>query len=209
MQVTQKIVVPAKDINLMTQYELRLALGQSSSSDETLEDMIEMLLEWQSDEIATVCGRSFAKETLVETFREINSDCKRLFLSHYPLDVVDSVVANGITLVENTDYEVDYENGKITRLGAIWADPSIVTYTGGYDLPHETPPALKQAATLMTREAYFAATRGDASVRMVSHKGSRVMYFDPNAKSASASSGSSAARRSIESLLQSYIRIEV
>lgn len=208
MQVSKKILVPAKDITFLSQYEARLALNLLSSSDENLDDMIEQFLKWTSDEIATECGRDFAKETLIETFREVNTDAKRLYLSHYPIVEIESVIAGGSTLTEDVDYEVDWDNGKITRLGSVWSDPTIVTYTGGYDLPHETPPALQQAAILMTREAYFAATRGDASIRLVAHKESRVIYFDPNAKSAGATSGGSAARRAVADLLKSYMHYE-
>lgn len=209
MDVTKEILVAAKDISFLTNYEARILLQLTTSADENLDDMIEILIKWCSDEIATECGRAFAKETLIETFREVNNDTRRLWLTHYPIQEIESVVANGVTLVEGTDYSVDWDDGKLYRVGGIWADPTVVTYTGGYDLPFECPPALQKACVLVAREAYFAATRGDASIRMVAHKGARVMYFDPNAKSAASSSSGSAASRAIKSLLEAYMRYEV
>ena len=46
---------------------------------------------------------------------------------------------------------------------------------------------------------------------MVSHKESRVIYFDPNAKGGAggATSGGSPARRAIGDLIQSYTRFEI
>lgn len=213
MQITKDILVPAKDISFLTNYEARLMLNLASSTDENLDDMIEMLIEWTSDEIAGTCMRDFAKETLIETFREINTNTKQLYLSHFPIVSVASVVSGGAALVENTDFEVDYENGgKITRLGSVWLNPTVVNYVGGYDLPAETPPALKKAAILLAREGYYAAIRGDATIKSVSHKESRVMYFDPNAALKALSgggSGGSPAMRAVADILSGYTRLEV
>lgn len=216
MQLTETIIEEAGDISFLTNYEARLALNLSSSTDDTIADLVEMLIEWSSDEIAATCNRTFAKETLKAIYREVNSGCKRLQMSHYPIEVVSSVMdRHGNILVEGTDYEVDYESGKITRLNTTWSDPSTFIYTGGYDLPAETPPALRQATLLMTREAYFATQRGDATIRMVSHKDARVMYFDPStmvralASGGGSGKGGSPAIRRIQDLLTAYIHIEV
>lgn len=210
MDIVKNILVPAKDISLVTPYETRLALNLMSSSDPNLDDMLELLVKWSSDEIATQCSRSFAKETLIETFREINLNCSRLFLSHWPIVSIDSVVENGATLVEEVDYSIDFEEGKLFRIGSSWSDSTVVTYTGGYELPFEAPPALQQAAILTVREAYYAAKRGDATIRMVSHKEARVIYFDPNVLAAKAvSGGASPARRAISDLLQCFMRFEI
>lgn len=212
MQVSQYIIEPAKDASLLTNYEARVSLNMANSTDENLDDLIDLLVKWASDEISVQCSRTFAKETLRETFREINDNSKRLYLSHYPPVEIISVTSGGLTLVEDNGFEVDYEGGKLTRLGAVWADPTVVTYTGGYDLPAEAPPALQQAAILMAREAYYASTRGDATIRMVSHKDSRVIYFDPNTAlkaMGGGGSGGSPARRAIGDLLKCYMHFEV
>lgn len=215
MQLTETILEEAKDISFLTNYEARLGLNLVSSTDENIDDLVEMLIEWASDEIATECNRTFAKEKLKAVYREINSGAKRLQMTHFPIETVFSVVdSSGNTLVENTDYEVDYESGKITRLNTSWSSTNTVIYTGGYDLPAETPKALRQATILMTREAYYATLRGDATIRMVSHKDARVIYFDPSAlikalnSGGSGSAGSPALKR-IQSLLTAYIHLEV
>lgn len=214
MDVVKNIIVPAKDISFVTPYDARIALNLVTTSDPTLDDMIELLVRWSSDEISTQCSRSFAKETLIETFRDINWVCPRLFLSHWPIVEITSVVENGTALVEDVDYTVDFDDGKLVRLGSSstsWIEPVEVTYTGGYELPFETPPALQQAAILLVREAYYAAKRGDATIKMVAHKEARVIYFDPNALALKAGSGASAspARRAIGDLLQCFMRFEV
>lgn len=217
MQLTEIIIEAAKDISLLTNYEARLALNLVSSADETTDDLLEMLIEWSSDEIATTCNRTFAKETLKAVYREINTGAKRLQLSHYPVVEIESVVdGHGNTLSEDVDYEVDWDAGKLTRLASTsWGTgPVTIIYTGGYDLPAETPKALRNATLLLSREAYFAAQRGDATIRMVSHKDARVMYFDPSlmvralASGGSGKGGSPAIRR-IQDLLTAYIHLEV
>jgi len=215
MQLTETIIEEAKDIAFLTNYEARLGLNLVSSTDENTDDLVEMLIEWSSDEIATECNRTFAKEKLKAVYREINSGAKRLQMTHYPIETVFSVVdGSGNTLAEDIDYEVDYESGKITRLKASWSNPTTVIYKGGYDLPAEAPKALQQATTLMIREAYYATLRGDATIRMVSHKDARVIYFDPStlikalAAGGAGSAGSPALKR-IQNLLTAYIHIEV
>lgn len=216
MQLTEITIEEAKDISFLTNYEARLGLNLVSSTDENIDDLVEMLIEWSSDEIATECNRTFAKERLKAVYREINSGAKRLQLTHYPVVEIETVVdGHGAMLVKDIDYEVDWDAGKLTRLAsATWFGPVTITYTGGYDLPAETPKALRQATILMIREAYYATLRGDATIRMVSHKDSRVIYFDPSSliKALSSGGGGSAgspALRRIQNLLTAYIHIEV
>lgn len=212
MQTTSRIITPAEDISLLTLYEARLALNLTSSN-EMLDDQIELMIKWASAEIATLCNRTFARETLVETVSEIGGDSSgKLYLSHWPVVEIAGISEDGgADLVEDDDYVVDTGSGVITRLGTPWTEAIEVEYTGGYNLPFEAPVALQQAALLMTREAYYATVRGDATVRMVSHKDSRIIYFDPNAKSAAAAGGGggmggSPARRAVGDLLKHFIR---
>jgi hypothetical protein len=72
---------------------------------------------------------------------------------------------------------------------------------------------------LLTREAYYTTQRGDASVRSISHKESRIIYFDPatQMKAAAAAgggggggggaAGGTAAQKAAQSLLQRYTRL--
>ena len=206
-----EIITPADCFDLITIYYARLALGLSSSADETLNEQLEMFIRWSSDEIATMCNRTFAREKLAETFRGLDDDNPRLWLSHCPVVSIDSVVEDGVTL-DPSSYKLDKKTGRLLRLDdETWTGEVTVTYTGGYVLPYEAPEALQQASVLMIREAYYAATRGDQSIRMVSHRETRVIYFDPNAAAlkAAGGAGGSPARRASENLLKKYTRFWV
>jgi hypothetical protein len=208
MQSLLTIVEPAQDVALVSLYEAKLGLNLMTSTDATLDDQLELLIEWSSAEIAALCNRVFAKETVIETFDEVSSYSSRLYLSRWPVvgDIAE-ITEDGEALVLDTDYTLDRENGVLLRADAPWVTPLRIKYTGGYSLPNDAPRALRQAAVLMTREAYYATTRGDASIRMVAHKDSRVIYFDPNAKTGGAAAGgSSAARRAVSDLLKRYMR---
>jgi len=211
MQSSLSVIKPAEDVSLVTLYEARLALNLMTV-DRMLDDQVELMIEWSSAEIAALCNRTFAKEQVVETFREVDTSYNnRIFLSRYPVLRIDSVDEGGDVLVAGDDYDLDANSGTLTRLGSAWFDPVTITYTGGYDLPNDAPRALRQAALLMTREAYYATVRGDATIRMVSHKDSRVIYFDPNAKSGTtaAATGGTAARRAVGDLLKHFMRFWV
>lgn len=212
MQAVLEVIKEPQDEAILTMYEARLGLNMSSSST-FQDDQLDMLIKWSSGEIAISCSRVFAKQTVQETFRDFH-DYKRLPLGAYPIVQVTSVVENGVPLVEGTDYEINADGGTLNRIagGATnWAEPVVVNYTGGFDLPNDAPSPLKQAAILLTRESYYAATRGDATVRMISHKDARVIYFDPNVKASGGKAGGPAtpARRAIDALLSCYTRYEV
>lgn len=210
MQSSLTIVKPAEDVSLVSLYEAKLALNMTSSS-QFLDDQLELMIEWASAEIAAMCNRTFAKETVIERFSEGDTyNSNRVYLSRYPVTEITAVDEDGDPLSLDVDYQVNYETGLITRVDSAWFTPTSFSYTGGYELPHEAPKALRQAAVLMTREAYYATTRGDASIRMVAHKESRVIYFDPNSKTGASVGGSgSPARRSISDLLKHFMRFYV
>lgn len=211
MQETADIIKAATDSSLISTYYARLALNIPTSTDATVDEQLEMFIRWSSDEIATMCNRVFARETLAETFRDFGTDLSRIWLSHFPVQQIESVVEDGVTLTP-ADYELSKQTGRLFRLNEdeLWTEPVTVTYTGGYNLPFEAPEALQQAAVLLIREAYYASIRGDLTIRMVSHKEARVIYFDPNARGAAgAGTAGSPARRASEQLLKKYTRFWV
>jgi hypothetical protein len=61
---------------------------------------------------------------------------------------------------------------------------------------------------LLGREAYYASVRGDSSVRMIGHKESRIIYFDPNSASSKSGSAGSATFRAAADLLSHFTRLE-
>lgn len=227
MQSTLVTLKESEDTALLTLYEAKLGLNMFTAGTEGLNDQIEMLIAWTSDEIAISCNRSFGKETVKETFREIRAastfttimsipifntftGSRRLYLSKYPNITVDSVTENGVEIFEDVDFELNDDGGWLTRLGGKeWIEPVVVTYTGGYNLPKDAPGSLKKAAILVTREAYYAAARGDASVKLVVHKESRVGFFDPRlipGAGTGGGGGTTPAMRAVGDLLQAYTR---
>jgi len=206
-----EIIEEARETSLLSLHDAKLGLNMTGASQFT-DDQIELMVEWASNELATMCNRVFARETLIETVLEL--DGGKIFLSHYPVKEIIELNENGTILVPGTDYNLDKNTGILKRMsGTLWSVPVSIKYTGGYDLPNRAPPELASACVLLTRETYHAALRGDASIRMISHKGNRVMYFDPNA--ANKSSGGSMttagtpAKRAVQDLVKSFTRFVV
>jgi hypothetical protein len=206
MDIKISVLEPAEEFGLCTLYEAKIALNLPQT-DTSKDDQIDLFIKWSSDEIATSCMRTFAKEKVAETFRHLPTG-DRLYLSHYPVCDLTSV-AIGDSMLGSADYELDADQGRITSLNGDWSDPVTVIYTGGYELPYQAPPALAQSCLLLTKEAYYSAIRGDPTIRLISHKESRVAYFDPLAHmtgTGAAASGGSPARRAISDLIRSYTR---
>jgi len=213
MQNSITVVTPAEDFALLTVRDARLGLNLTTASD-TIDEQIDLFIKWASDEIATECNRTLAQEEVVETIW--NLDSERIFLERYPIKEIKSVSENG-SILSVADYNLDKETGKLTRLGSLargltisWKNPIIVNYIGGYDLPKAAPKALSKAAMMITREAYYAMLRGDISVRMISHKESRIIYFDPNAHlGKTGGGGGSSTKRAVQDILSAYTRYVV
>jgi hypothetical protein len=167
--------------------------------------------------IAELCNRgprgddhTFGKETLIETVTKIGED-QDVWLSHYPIDPAEiiSVDANGVAV---TDYRLDPRTGKISLVnGGTWAEPVVVEYSGGFNLPDDAPEPLKQICASFIREDRVKNQQAAvAGIRMVSHRDARVMFFDPNAVviAQSKGGGGSPALQAAQKLLMKYTRIE-
>jgi len=203
------VTKPAPDTALVTLYEAKVALN-IPPSDTSHDEALRFMILRSSDEVQTLCSRVFPKESVIETFREIVNPITRLYLSRYPVQVddIESIEVDGAP----AEFDIDPETGKLSLFsGTFWAESVIATYTGGYEIPQGVPPALKNAVLLFTRDAYYSAQRGDSSVRSITHKESRIMYFDPNAKSGAAAGGGggsgSPAQRAAKDLLLRYTRL--
>ena len=178
------VLTPADNYDLLSLAELKAAL-QIGSADTSQDVILQQYIDRFSDVVATICNRVFAYETVSEIWRAVGVDCwagmKRLYLSHWPIDLTATLTLQsptGSTLDPST-YVVDSKAGKVELLQT-WAEPITVTYSGGYDLPEAAPPAIKEATELMIREAQALAQRLLTSgIRSLSHKDSRVMFFDP------------------------------
>jgi hypothetical protein len=212
MQSNIVVTTPVSNIDLITLTELKTAL---KITDTIYDQMLSDIITRVSDEIAALCNnRVFGKEAVVETFTEIPCDCHRLFLARFPIRAQDIVsISSGGGTLAISDYLLDSKWGKVTYPnGKVFVEQTVFTYSGGFNLPDEAPPALKQAAVLLAREAYYAALRGDQSVRMIGHKESRIIYFDPNVLARAALGGGSAqgspATRAALAILSHFTRYE-
>jgi gp6-like head-tail connector protein len=213
MQSTIVVTTPATSIDLLSLDELKIALNITSTvSDPLLAGIITRV----SGEIAAYCNnRVFGYESVVETFTEIPPDKLRLFLARYPIPQDDtgitSITINGNAVAYPDGILLDSLWGKLQLPSSTFVDQTVITYSGGYNLPDEAPPALKQAAVMLMREAYYATVRGDATVRMIGHKESRIIYFDPNLLARSSGggpTGGTPAQRASHDLLTHFTRYE-
>jgi hypothetical protein len=211
-----EVITPADTFDLMTLAELKTMFGMLAT-DTSQDEQLAMFITNYSDLIATYCNRVFAYEELTEIWRCVeydqNNAMTRLFLSHYPLDKAYDLVLESPTgsVIDPATYAIEWKSGKIELLGTN-AEPIKVTYAGGYDLPEEAPPALKQALGLIIREGQAMFQRLAVSgVRSIAHKDSRVQYYDSQATANKALGiGVSAVGMSAaNSLLMHYVRLEV
>ena len=203
--VTQIILVPAVSHALITLEDFKIATGQPAGISATDEQM-QWLIDTQSQVIARMCNRIFAKETLIERWRDLSA--RRLYLTHWPVKQADiaRVSTNGVDRLN--DWELDEREGKLS-IFTNRAEPIEVEYTGGYDLPDEAPLPLQQAVALMVSTSKSEqAAASLTGVRMISHKESRVMFHSPSSGGSSSSSGpsTSQAQDTVKSLLGHYIK---
>jgi hypothetical protein len=134
-----------------------------------------------------------------------------MFLSHWPAaeaDIASVESPRGSTL-DPSVYEFEEQSGKL-ELFETRSEPIVVTYTGGYNLPEDAPPALRQVCEIMLLEGRaLRRSFGSSGIRSISHRESRVMFFDPLVSGARAAQQFGYSINSINSLLSAYIRFEV
>ena len=210
--ITIKVLEPATSFALMTLDEIKLMLGVASG-DTASDAQLQQLIDWYSAYVSQIANRVFAREKVRETWRDLQG--RRVFLSHWPVKEADivSVEAPYGTLMAGTDYELEEGSGKLSLFGSR-AEPIVVTYTGGFNLPDEAPDDLKNAASILVRKGRTESQReATAGIRSISHKDQRVMFFDPNQSSGGGSSStggaSTEAIRAVHALLYHYSRLEV
>ena len=208
-----KVLTPADSYALLTLEEIKDILGLSEV-DTAEDEQLQMWIDQYSDVIATMCNRVFAYEQVAETWRgdSMPFDCPRLFLTHYPVaddDIVTVESPRGGLIVPPT-YEIENQSGKM-RLDGYWAEPVTVTYSGGYKLPDEAPPALKTACGLMIQAARLQMRMNATSgIKSISHRESRVMFFDYQQMTGKTGVGPlAAAADTVNALLYKYMRFYV
>lgn len=207
-----KVLVPAESYDLLTLDEAKTILG-ISATDTSEDNQIKMWIAHYSDVVATMCNRVFAKETVEETWRgdTMPFDCPRLFLTHYPVadEDIESVESPRGSSVDPAAWEVENRSGKM-RIDGAWAEPVTVVYTGGYDLPDEAPPALKQATGLLIQGAREQMTQAAVSgIKSITHRESRVQFMDPNTALNKGGGALAQAADTVDALLYKYMRFYV
>jgi hypothetical protein len=213
--ITIKVLVEATTIDLLTLAELKTMLG-ISTTDTSEDAQLAMWITQFSDMVATMCNRVFAKEKVEETWRgdlpPYDTQNGRVFLTHYPVADTDieSVSAPDGTPIDSSGYEIENRAGKLQFFNTSWSEPIRITYSGGYDLPAEAPPALKHAVVMLIREERIRTMQAQtAGIRQISHKEARVSFFDPNAVLLRSIGMKSPTLQAVESLLAHYMRFQV
>ena len=208
-----KVLTPADSFDLLSLDELKVAM-EIPASDTSQDVLLQQYITRFSDVVATTCNRVFAYEEVAEIWRCTNVDfingMKRLFVTHYPIDPAAQIALESPTgtPLDPSTYVVEAKSGKVELLQT-WAEPITITYSGGYDLPEEAPPALKQATELMIREGQALAQRMlNSGIRSISHRESRVMFFDPLTL-LTKTEGFGFATTAANALLMHYVRLEV
>jgi hypothetical protein len=181
--ISTNVITPADSYDLATLDEVKtmLSISLTDTSEDTL---LAMWITQYSDIIATTCNRVFGYETVIETWRgdtkPFDTDNARVFLTRYPVSPTDIVSVTG---PDGTDlsgtYELESNSGKLQFFNTSWSEPIRISYSGGYELQEEAPPALKQALGLLVQIARVWQSRSlTAGVRSISHRESRVQFFD-------------------------------
>jgi hypothetical protein len=151
------VVTPAETCDLVRFNEAREALGLAGGGSDV------ELKRWIGEASAAIvkfCNRTFAQETVAETFR-LESCKPALLLSRFPVVSIASVVENGAAL-SATDYELASDSGQLMRLSAdapaVWSGKTIVTYVAGHTLD-DMPKDIKRAAVLLVNQYRYSTIR--------------------------------------------------
>jgi hypothetical protein len=209
--VTIRVLEPATSYALLSLDELKTYLGITDASQDA---QLQLLINQYSDAIARACNRVFAKEKVSEEWRGNLPplDCYRIYLRRWPVEKDEDIelVTGPIgSVIASANWQLEPESGKLQLLGG-WGEPVTVVYTGGYELPDGAPPALKQATMMMIQAAQGQKAREAVSgIRSISHRETRVQFFDAAAESGGGSSGGSSTRDAVKALLRPFIRINV
>lgn len=217
-----KVLEPAEHFGFLTPEQARLGLQLQAGDPTTSDDYLNQLIETNSDVVATLCNRIFAKEKVRETWRCLGEPCdcadaktsRRLYLSHWPVkeEDVESVEIPRGSVVPRDCWELDERAGRLSVFCGT-AEPIIVTYWGGFELPDEAPPALRYAAMLLVSSSRATAQRESSvlasGIKSISHKESRVMFHAPSESSATTggAGGQTPQMATVKDLISHFTRL--
>jgi hypothetical protein len=200
----------SRDFLTLEEAQKRLGLP-TTGGDPAANEQLQLQISDASAIIARLCNREFAKTTVAETWRGNGHDT--IFLRLWPVKDEDMFgIGGGLGIWPSPplapgSFELENFSGKL-RVAP--ADPITITYAGGYLLPDEAPLDLKRACELVMRSSRSESARESVEgIRMLAHKESRVIFFDPNQQKTTATataSGSSGFGPTVDALLSHYIR---
>lgn len=182
------VSAPATNRLLTTLARVKQSLGISDATQDTL---LTELIARASDQISAYLRLpvthdgvqpTLGRQTYIETIRD-QSPRYGLFLSYRPLALITSLVEDGVTLVDGTDYETSAGVGAVDRLVSdeisSWTfEKAVITYTAGYILPNDEvnrnlPYDIEEAAiyTISARMSDLNISSGDREIRSESLDG--------------------------------------
>jgi hypothetical protein len=217
-EYTVKVLVPATGTDLLTLDEAKMWLG-ITAGDTSQDALIASLIDVFSEEIAERLNRhptvTIGYEEVQETWRDTQNG--RIHLSHYPVKQADLIsVSDAGVMLTPDQYELAENSGKLSNISVggaepvSWTHPVVVHYKGGYALPDDCPFPLKRAVVLLIREERIRMVQMQtAGIRQISHKESRVAFFDPNALLIHSASAKSPTLQALDSILYHYMRFPV
>lgn len=162
---------------LITLEALKLELGITDDDDD---EQLEAAITRYSNLISDYLGVRLGFANVVETFYFEQFEFSRwgaaLALSLYPVVDLASVTMNG-SPVDETSYSLDPTTGMLRLLGGPWSGTIVVTYSGGHDIPGDTPSWLSSAVIESIRADRSDADSDGSSISSTTHGDTRVTYF--------------------------------
>jgi hypothetical protein len=215
MQQILNVITPAASYDLVSLAEMKASLGippTNTTNDVLLQDLITNL----SETVAKMCNRVFGFEKVDETFYQLEDqgappNTQRLYLSRWPVQLSDIAAltqdGNDLLASEGSSWMLEKETGTLYSFPTTgpWIGVIDCQYSGGYVLPDDAPGPLKFAMKAVTRESYMAWIRnpGLYGIRQISHKESRVAYYQPNLLG---TMGTPDTWTHVQSILNKYVR---
>lgn len=180
------VMTPASSKDLTTIAAVKAQLGISGSASDA---QLTALVTSASVAAANKCNSELVLEPVSEQFRpypfidsaSLSNLPEFIYLRRLPVVTVTSIIEDDVTLVVDTDYEIDKTRGKITRLyndlPTRWHFRKlVVAYSGGYTLGVDEPADLEQAVIEIVKDMWFASSR-DPLIRTESIPGVRDVQY--------------------------------
>jgi hypothetical protein len=217
--ISVQVAATTEDLISLAECKTLLGIAQlDTSRDAQLQMQISIASAMAADLANRKPNLGFGEKTLIEQWRQVGNG--RLLLMHWPIKDpagILNVTAGAAPVIAGVGgYRLDGPSGKLSVAanggsgGTIWLQPVIVHYIGGYKLPTEAPLPLKQACAILVQEQRIRNVQAQtAGIRLLSHKDSRVAFYDPNALLLKSIGAKSIGMQAAEALIRPYIRIEV